>query len=164
MTTIVVYRGWMASDSRVTYDDGVCTDHSPKILSRPDCVVAAAGGGAEGWHMMNSPLLLENWGDHGPHFPQEWVHKDYLKSVELLLWRRGDKVMYSSTKTRVCDPLPIDKEAIAIGSGAGFARAACAVLAAETAYPARTIIRKAVEYAAQLDHQTGGKVHAVKLA
>lgn len=164
MTTIVVYRGWMAADSRLTDDGGLCTDHTPKILVRDDCVVASAGGGAEGWQMMNSPHLLREWGDSGPVLPAEWTKgKHYLKSVELMLYRWGDDVMYTSTKTQACDPLPIDKEAIAIGSGAAYARMACCVLSRETAYPPRSVIKKSIEYAAMIDVNTGGAVQTVRL-
>ena len=164
MTTIVVYRGWIAADSRLTDYSGVCTDHTPKILVRDDCVVASAGGGAEGWYMMNSHRLLEDWQPSGPVLPIEWTKgKHYLKSVDLLIYRWGDNVCYTSTKTQACDPLPINKEAIALGSGAQYARAACTVLSRETAYPARSVIKKAVEYAAMLDPNTGGAVQTVKL-
>ncbi len=164
MTTIVTFRGWMAADSRFTADT-ILTDECKKIITRPDgIVVAGAGEGAPGWAVMNKPLLAKNWTtEGGPEFPEEWAEdKRMLKKTITLLYWPGEKFIYQTSDTRWCDPLPVDG-CYGIGSGGEIARMACKVLAGETRYPARTIVKKAVEYAIQMDPNSGGKVQVVKL-
>jgi len=166
MTTIVVYKGWMAADSRYSDGSSILTDYCPKILTREDgLTVAAAGEGAQGNAVMHSPLLGLNWLDGmGPEFPLEWATDEtMLGKISFLLHRRGDKELYMSSATRWCDPMPVNREMIGIGSGADFARAACKVLEAESNYPPKKIITLAVEYAISLDINSGGDVQLVRL-
>lgn len=166
MTTIVVYKGWMCADGRYADGTSILSDSCPKILQRDDgLTVAAAGEGAQGNCMMHSPLLGEVWHEgFGPEFPASWQEDEkMLSKVHLLLHRQGDKHVYISSDTRWCDPMPYDKLPVAIGTGAMFVRAAVLVLAAETNYPPKVIIRKAVEYAIEMDINSGGEIQLVRL-
>ena len=155
----------MASDSRYSDGSSILTDHTDKILVRADgLTVGGAGDGAQSNAMMHSDLLSAVWGGYGPEFPLEWAaDKNMLKRVHLLLHRKGDKVVYLTSATRWCDPMPINREMIGIGTGEAFARAACRVLEQETDYAPKVIIKKAVEYAISLDPNSGGDVKLVRL-
>jgi ATP-dependent protease HslVU (ClpYQ) peptidase subunit len=165
MTTIVIYKGWMAADRRYSDGSSILTDQCPKILKREDgLTVAGAGDGAQSWAIMNAPGLLGFWTDSGPEFPLEWVQdKTIMRRIQLLMHNKGEKVCYLTGATRWCDPMPINKEMIAIGTGESFARAACKVLEQETDYPPKVIIQKSVEYAIQMDVNSGGDVDLVRL-
>ena len=165
MTTIVVYKGWMAADSRYADGSSILTDHCPKILQREDGItIAAAGEGAQGNAIMHAPGLSDMMHDFGPEFPLEWAQdKKMLSKVHLIMHVKGEKVCYISSATRWCDPMPINKEMIAIGSGEAFARAACKVLEAETDYPPKKIVQLSVQYAISLDINSGGEVMLVRL-
>ncbi len=165
MTTCVVYRGWMAADSRYSDGSSILTDSTSKIIARPDgATVAGCGYGAQSWAMMNSPLLIKNWGPMGPEFPEDWaLDKTMLKKCTLWIHIAGTRILYQSAYGRHCDPLPIDKEPMGMGTGGDFARAACNVLAAETSYTPKQIIKKSVEYAIEMDPNSGGKVQVVRL-
>lgn len=159
----------MASDSRYSDGASILTDNTQKILQRQDGItVAGAGHGAPANFMMNSKLLCKTWTDAGPEFPLEWIGEEVgmVSNVGLMIHRTGDKVVYLSSGSRWCDPMPINKEMIGIGSGECFARAACRVLENEhhsPTYTPKTIIRKAVEYAISLDPNSGGDVQLVRL-
>lgn len=162
MTTIAVHRGWLSCDSRVSDENNSHhTDDFHKILTLSGGVlVGVAGEIALGMGLIRSVDISRLWTDSGPVLPLEW--RKPLKTVEYLIHRPGDKVVYTSTAHQYCDASPVSGF-VAIGSGAEAARTAALVLVDETDYPPKEISRRIIEYASRMDLGTGGKIRQIRL-
>ena len=160
MTTIINYKGYLACDSRYGYSEEgqLLTDFSEKIFINNDIILAAAGSGGECDAFMREDFSFLDW--NNPVFPKSWVKK-YLKFISVLMYRKGESNFLLVSGTRFPDPVPFDKEPIAIGSGADFAKAAAYALEnnpKKTKYSPRQIAISCVETACKFDLNSGGQV------
>jgi len=157
MTTIVVYKGIMACDSRYGFSEEgqLLTDHCEKIYINNDIILAGAGAGGECDAFMREDFSFLDWDN--PIFPQKWV-KRYLKHITVLMYRKGEKHMLMTAEGRYPDPVPFDKEPIAIGSGANFAKSAAHALMHYSDLTPKEIAVASVEAAIEFDLHSGGEV------
>jgi ATP-dependent protease HslVU (ClpYQ) peptidase subunit len=146
MTTIVANRVCMAADSKVTEESTFYYTNKLRVIR--GCIV----GGAGATDAVN--IFLDWFRDGGAEGAAPYVElpkdgEDDAGIIVLVLSTRG-LFLYTSC----CEPDPLDDEFYAVGTGKGPALAAMRMGATP---------RRAVEVAAEIDPNTGGRVRVITL-
>ena len=158
MTTLVVYRGWLAADSRMTQGSELCCDTYQKIhkvhLGKVTIAVSGSISAAE-------EFLQEDWRwKVRPPVPDS----DRFKGVSAIVHRAGDRHCFTFNGEGYETMSTNDAMPVCLGSGAGYASAAIlSAVAAGVKMTPKQMVEHAVAVASQIDMATGGTINSVRL-
>lgn len=168
MTTIAIYKGWLAADSRSSDENEVLDDTCQKIsMDRDDgLIITGAGEGPPLERFMYGRWDDIEWPKNGSPILTKKQLKP-LKHCDVWVYRPGDKHFYQSTDMGF-EPIPTNGLPQAIGSGATYFKGAIdALLSVKAAgnlqLSDRSMINLAMQSAINIDMYSGGKINIIKL-
>jgi len=157
MTTVVAYKGFLAHDSRSSYNSGhLATDYTHKSYVNGDLLLASAGSMGEMQAFMREDFTFLDWDN--PAFPKKW-RKKYLKHIEVMMFKKGHDRFFETTDGLFPEVRNINDEVAAVsGSGSNFAHSAVHTLSKHSTMTPRQIVKASVEAAIKFDLHSGGDV------
>ncbi|HKK32595.1 MAG TPA: ATP-dependent protease subunit HslV [Desulfomicrobiaceae bacterium] len=146
----------MAGDGQVTLGQAIAMKHGARKVRRlyKDRIVAGfAGATADAFSLFERfEAKLEAFNGNlvraSVEMAKEWRTDKFLRKLEaMILVADGENVLILSGTGDVIEP---DDGVVAIGSGGAYALSAARALKRNTDLPAETIVRKAMEIAAEI--------------
>jgi len=158
----------VGGDGQVTMGETVVKERAAKIRTLRDGKVCVGFAGATA----DAFALLERFEKKLDEFSgqlrraavelaKEWRTDRMLRRLEaLMVVADRETLLLLSGAGDVIEP---DDEVVAVGSGAGHARAAARALLAHTKMPAREVVEESLGIAAALCIYTGGEIHVEEI-